>query len=119
MPARDGPDDHRDVGIVAIADAHRLLVHEVDAIEPFDERRDEMPPRLLAVDTMSISASSWSRNTSRTASRLPSASSSPSSSHGAHSDFGVASHAGFGRLPAIRRLQNRHCNSISMGVRHR
>ena len=46
---RDRPDDDGHVGVVAVADAHRALVREVDAVESFDERGDEMPARLLAV----------------------------------------------------------------------
>ena len=61
--------------------------------------------------TMSMPASSWSRRTSRTASRLPSASASPSSCHGAHSSLGVASQDGLGRLPAIV-----VCRSLVIGV---
>ena len=45
----DRPDDHRHVGVVAIADADRLLVFEVDAVQVLDERGHEMPARLLAV----------------------------------------------------------------------
>ena len=52
-------------------------------------------------DTMSMPACSWSRSTSRTASRLPSARAGPSSLHGAHSASGSASQPGLGRLPAI------------------
>ncbi len=60
--------------------------------------------------TMSMPARSWSRSTSRTASRQPSASASPSSSQGAHSRPGGASQAGLGRLPAIV-----VCRSLVMG----
>ena len=48
-PARDRTGDDRHVGIVAIADPDGLAVLEVDAVEAFDERRDEVTPRLLAV----------------------------------------------------------------------
>ena len=51
--------------------------------------------------TMSMPASSCSLIASSVASSLAVASSSPSSRHGAHSLFGTASQAGFGRLPAI------------------
>ena len=49
MSASNGTDNHRHIGVVAIADAHRFLVGEVDAIEAFDECGDEMPARLLAI----------------------------------------------------------------------
>ena len=48
-PARDRTGDDRHVGVVAIADPDGLAVLEVDALEAFDERRDEVTPRLLAV----------------------------------------------------------------------
>ena len=49
MPPRDrtGHDGH--VGVVAVADAHGLLVREVDAVQAFDERRHEVAARLLAI----------------------------------------------------------------------
>jgi hypothetical protein len=49
MPARDRSRHHGHVGVVAVADPDGFLVLEVDAVERLDERRDEMPPRLLAV----------------------------------------------------------------------
>src|SRR6185503_20361395 len=49
MPARNRAHDDRHRRVVAIADAHRLPVLEVDAVQAFDERRDEMAARLLAV----------------------------------------------------------------------
>jgi hypothetical protein len=51
--------------------------------------------------TISIPASSCSFSINSVASRFASTSASPSSCHGAHSILGVASQAGFGRLPAI------------------
>ena len=49
MPARDRAHDHRHVGVVAVADAHRLLVGEVHAVQSLDEGRHEVTARLLAV----------------------------------------------------------------------
>ena len=45
--ALDGADHYRNVRVVAIANAHGLLVFEVNPFERLDERGDEMPPRLL------------------------------------------------------------------------
>src|SRR5215470_8823317 len=50
--------------------------------------------------TTSIPASSWSLSASSVASSLAASRSAPDSFHGAHSLFGSASQAGFGRLPA-------------------
>ena len=49
VPSSDRAHDDRDVGVIPIADPHGFLVLEVDAIEPFDECRHEVPARLLAV----------------------------------------------------------------------
>ena len=51
--------------------------------------------------TMSMPAASCSLRAISTASRCPSTSWSGAIRHGAHNISGVASHAGFGRLPAI------------------
>jgi hypothetical protein len=40
---------HRHVGVVPVADAHRLAIGEVHTVETFDEGRHEMAPGLLAV----------------------------------------------------------------------
>ena len=69
--------------------------------------------------TMSMPACSWSRSTSRTASRLPSASASPSSSQGAQSCRGGHSQAGFGRLPAIVVCRERFIGVLGGGGRAR
>ena len=42
-------DDHRHRCIVPVANAHGLLVLPIDTLEPFDERRHKMAPRLFAV----------------------------------------------------------------------
>src|SRR5258708_36030471 len=49
---------------------------------------------------MSMPASSWRRMDKSVASSLASNSGAPLSVHGAHRTLGVASHEGFGRLPA-------------------
>ena len=49
LPAGDRSVDNRDVRVVPIANPHGLLVLEIDAVERLDERRDEVPSRLLAV----------------------------------------------------------------------
>jgi hypothetical protein len=46
---RHRADDHGNVRVVAVADAHGLPVPEIDAVESLDERGDEMAARLLAV----------------------------------------------------------------------
>ena len=59
-----------------------------------------MLARLLAVNTMSMPASSCNLIASSVASSLPAASSSPCRRHCGHNLFGSASQDGFGRLPA-------------------
>ena len=49
MAARDGTRDDGHVRVVAVADPDRALVLEIDAVEPLDERGDEVAARLLAV----------------------------------------------------------------------
>src|SRR5450755_3900302 len=41
--------DYRNVCIVTVTNAHRLLVLKIDALEVLDQRRDEVPAGLLAV----------------------------------------------------------------------
>jgi hypothetical protein len=49
MAPRDRPDHHGYVGVVAVADPDRLAMLEIDTVEGLEERRHEMPARLLAV----------------------------------------------------------------------
>src|SRR5204863_87076 len=49
MTPRHRPHHDRHRGVVAVADPDGALALEVDAVQPFDERGDEMTPRLLAV----------------------------------------------------------------------
>ena len=47
--ARYRADHHGHIGVVAVADAHRLLVREIDPVQILDQSGDEMPACLLAV----------------------------------------------------------------------
>ena len=117
--ARDRTDDHRHVGVVAVADAHGPPVLEIDAVEVLDEGGDEVAARLLAVgddvDAGALLVAQHQAHGIALALGERLALEQPRRPE----LFGRASQAGFGRLPAIVVCRERFIGVLGGGGRAR
>ena len=87
--------------VTIVADAHCDPSGKIDTLDVFEKAVHEMLTRLLAVGDDTDPGVFLLLQHRSVASRLASTSASPSSCQGAHNIGGLASQAGFGKLPAI------------------